>query len=252
MDVDSIVRPEDQIYKASDVKELCGLSYRQLNDWDTKRSLLPENEDRGEGWRKYTLHEVFIISILAELKRKFHTPTKKLLFVKEVLTSRGDGRMNAMMLHVTLVGVSQWLITDFEDSLEMVSELEMSYKLNQGFFHSEDQVGFVMLNITPIIQRMASFLTEEETPLSHDYINSLQEIKKRNDRFLKLISGKDITKVEILMKDDTRKTVKVTSRRDVNSIRDELLNEHAFQKITYLTEDEKVVYVEQTVIYKDK
>ena len=251
MDIDRISRPEDQIYKASDVKELCGLTYRQLNDWDTKRSLLPENEDRGEGWRKYTLHEVFIISILAELKRKFFTATKKLLFVKERLSSKGDGHMNAMMVHVTLVGVSQWLITDFEDSLEMVSELEISDKLNQGFFHSEDQVGFVMLNITPIIQRMASFLTEKETPLSHDYISSLQEIKEKNDRSLELISGKDITKVEILMKDDTRKTVKVTSKRDVNSIRDELLKEHAFQKISYLAEDEKVVYVEQTVIYKD-
>ena len=58
---------EDVALKASDVRENAGLSYRQLNDWES-RGALPEDDDRGAGWRNYTPREVFVVMVMSELR----------------------------------------------------------------------------------------------------------------------------------------------------------------------------------------
>lgn len=60
--------------KAADLREILGLTYRQLNDWDS-RGILRSFRDRSEeskadGWRKFSIIDVIALSILSELKRR--------------------------------------------------------------------------------------------------------------------------------------------------------------------------------------
>lgn len=245
---------DEQIYKAGDVREVSGLSYRQLNDWEM-RGALPESkgrEPKGEGsqWRKYTFYELFIIAVLAELKRRFDTPTEKLKFIKDSMVRQGISRLNALMFHVSLHGLSQWLLTDFEETFVMDSELGVKEMFEQGYFHSDEQAAYVLLNVTPLIQTMAKLLVKKDIPFSDEIVNALKEQKESDQDLLKKIYGKGVSKVVIQLNDDSIRTVKVTRKRSIKSIVEKLNQEHDYQKVSYLTEAGEVVYVEQTVTYK--
>ena len=151
--VDEILEIDEAIFKASDVKDASGLTYRQLNDWE-ERGVLPESKDRGSKWRKYNLHDLFIITVLAQLKSQFNTPTEKLKFIKDRMTKEGISRLNALMVHLTLADVSEWLLTDFEETYLIDSELKIKEMFSRGYFHSEEHVAYVLLNVTPLIQML--------------------------------------------------------------------------------------------------
>ncbi|HMS25307.1 MAG TPA: MerR family transcriptional regulator [Acidimicrobiia bacterium] len=256
MDLDEDARPDDQIYKASDVKAICGLSYRQLNDWEY-RGVLPEYVDRGEGWRKYTLYEVFVITVLAELKKQFNTPTKKLKFIKDQLVRKGQGRLNALMFFVIL-GTSQWLLTDFEEVFVLQSEIEIKDMFQQGDFTTEDHAAYVLLNITPLIQKVGSLSIEEELPFDGALFKAFQARSEEENEVLKHVRNDEITKIEILKPDGTVDTIKATQKKSINSVLEELdfvrelIPQYSFQTITISIHDGIVARVEQATTEKIK
>lgn len=238
-------------YKASDVYAVCGLSYRQLNDWE-ERGALPESKDRGAKWRKYSLHDLFVIMVLVELKKQFNTPIEKLKFVKSHLTRQGDSRLNALLFQVAGNGISQWLLTDFDQAFVLDSEFEIQEMFDRAYFHSDKQAAYVLLNVTPIIQKIGKVLVEKDIAFPNTLHNALQERKEREAEVLKHVRNNAIKKVEIMINDGSIKTVRVTQKRSINSIHEELKKEHDFQKITYYTQDGKIVEVDQVITFKKK
>ena len=61
---------DDRHYTARDLLQLAGLSYRQLNDWESK-GVLPATADRRERWRRFTPRDLFAAMICAEIRRRF-------------------------------------------------------------------------------------------------------------------------------------------------------------------------------------
>ena len=62
---------------ASDVRELAGLTYRQLNEWD-KRDALPHNRKGQTGWRRVNAWQAIALSIAGDLQRRFGVPVAQL------------------------------------------------------------------------------------------------------------------------------------------------------------------------------
>ena len=62
---------------ASDVHEIAGLSYRQLNEWD-KRDALPHDRQGEAGWRRMSAWQAIALSIAADLQRRFGVPVARL------------------------------------------------------------------------------------------------------------------------------------------------------------------------------
>ena len=58
--------------KASDIKRILGISYRQLNDWENRGMLMPKvmrsPEIDGKGWRKFKILDLFSLGLLKKIK----------------------------------------------------------------------------------------------------------------------------------------------------------------------------------------
>ena len=258
MDKPSTSSVDEPSFKASDVKDASGLSYRQLNDWE-ERGALPESDNRGSKWRKYSPRDLFIIVVLAELKKQYNTPMEKLKYVKDFMSQEGANHLGAMVEKITLLGSSQWLVTDFKDTFIMDSEFEIKDMFDLGFFHTDEHKAYTLLNVTPLVQKLMKVFIKKDIELStFQYELEAHFMKEKfvqnesEAEVLKKIRDSDITKVEISMHDGTIKTVKVTQKRDAEAMLKELMKEHDFQKISYFTRDGKIVDVEQTFTFKEK
>jgi|GEM_PF-1093057 len=258
MDSESAPDREQPSFKASDVKEASGLSYRQLNDWE-ERGALPETEDRGSKWRKYSPRELFMIMVLAELKKQYNTPIEKLIFVKDFMTQEGANHLAAMVEKFYFLGSSQWLITDFEETFIMDTEFEVKDMFALGYFHTDEPKAYTLMNITPLVQKFMKAVSKEEAKLTSFQFEVEAEFRKnqfvKNEseaELLKKIRNSDITKVEIAMADGSIKTIKVSQKRDLNSLLKDLIKEHPFQQVSYFTRDGKIADIEQTFTFKSE
>ena len=64
------------------------------------------------------------------------------------------------------------------------------------------------------------------------------------------VRNSQIEKVEVLMNDETVKTIKTTRSRDVQTQLKKLLNENDFQTVTITKRDGEIVQIKQTVTHK--
>ena len=74
--------------KASDLRDVLGLTYRQINDWDNRGILQTyrskSNDNKDTGWRKFSVSDLMPLSILVNLK-KLGIPVSRLKKVVETL-----------------------------------------------------------------------------------------------------------------------------------------------------------------------
>ena len=71
-------------FTAGDLKEKAGMTYRQLAGWE-QRGTIPLNKARKEGWRKFTIKEVFGLMVCAEVRRQFGVPLESLRWLRAQL-----------------------------------------------------------------------------------------------------------------------------------------------------------------------
>jgi hypothetical protein len=65
-------------FTAGDLKKLIGLTYRQLNDWESRAGILESERLSTERWRKFTTEQVLALATCAALRRQFSLPLEKL------------------------------------------------------------------------------------------------------------------------------------------------------------------------------
>ena len=66
----------EPIFRARDLREVAGLSYRQLNDWD-KRGAFPHQRTAKGEWRRVNALQAMALRIVSELRRRFGIPLQK-------------------------------------------------------------------------------------------------------------------------------------------------------------------------------
>src|SRR5437867_6865558 len=121
-----------KVYTAGDLKAAAGMSYRQLNDWEVKGAVSAD-KDRGEGWRKFSARDLFVIMVCAELRKRFGIPLEQIKFVHDFMRKDGADHLRAAFKLMNL-GLSVYLLTDFKETFVLDSDLEFEDLMSYGYF----------------------------------------------------------------------------------------------------------------------
>ena len=105
-------RDKGRILTAGDLRRASDLSYRQMNDWDSKGAL-PGRRANKRDWRRFTPREVFAVAVLCELRKRFGVPLEKLTYVREFMLQPGADHLRAATRLMNQPGMGVCLLTDF-------------------------------------------------------------------------------------------------------------------------------------------
>ena len=155
----SVNVPNDTEFAPADLKEVTGLTYKQLNGWD-KKGALPTDEQRGEKWRKFTPRMAFTAAVCSELRKRFNFPLESLVKIKAYMLQEGADHFS-YAVEVMSTGFAVWLlVTPDADVFIMDTDTEFEDMFQSGFLRSRKIGGFTFLHINPLVNRVLSCLKE--------------------------------------------------------------------------------------------
>jgi hypothetical protein len=147
---------ENLKFTASDAKQIAGVTYRQLNDWDVKGAL-PSQRSRSSGWRKFDPKQFFVVLVCAELRKQFGVPIEKLAWLQKFMLQEGADHFSAaveMMKH----GLAVLILTDLSYQFDMDTDFAIGDLLDMGYCRYDKPQSYVLLLVNPIINKMLAAL----------------------------------------------------------------------------------------------
>ncbi len=252
-------QPLDAQYTASDVKKAAGLSYRQLNNWDSKGAL-PGGREGEEGWRKFSPKDIFALMVCSELRKQFHAPLESVKWIQSFMQKDGADHLKAAVELISTYGFTVWLLTDCKTTFIMDSDLEFEDLFKFGFFRSEESDGFIFLRINPIVNRLLGCLKTPIALKTHDRAyTAIQEARsvlsaKNEQEFevLKLVRDGSYERITIQLKNGK---IISANAEDEHSTADhkrllELLEQHKYQTVTIKKHDGEIVRLRRKIPFK--
>jgi len=249
--------PQERMFSSRDVQEAAGLSSRQQNDWDG-RGALPHERSGDEGWRRFSLREVFALATCAEIRRRFGVPVERLKSVSDFMLQEGADHLKAAVDLMSMLGVGVWLLTDFQETFIMDSELEFQELWQMGFFGAENESAFVLLNVTPLVNRVLACLNDPVRLEAHGYgYEILHKIRllaggetPEEAEVLQKIRSGDFDSVEVTAPNGRIEYIRTTSRPNVAARVEELLANHEYTTLTVIKKNGEVARINQEIITK--
>ena len=248
---------ESPDYSSKDVHAVTGLTSRQLNDWD-ERGALPHERNGKEGWRRFSGRDIFALMVCAEFRRNLGIPVERLKFVKEFMSQDGANHLSAAINLMGVLGVGVWIMTDFEDTFVMDSELEFHDMWRHGYFGASNESTLAFVNVTPLVNKLLGALKEpmkfEAHGRGYEILRSLDgagpTLSAEEQLVLDLIRGGEVDKVELVLRSGDVETIRTTARMDAAADLAQLLSEEPYQRLTVLKKNGTVVLVEQELTMK--
>jgi len=154
-------------YTANDVSEIAGLTYRQLNQWDSKGALPTLSRGSEAGWRKFTLSEVFVLMVLAAIRERFGVPVESLAWLREHMEQEGSNHLLSASTIMASQGVAVYMVTDLRETFLMESDVELGTFLERGAFGGNDPAGYIWLKVNDLVNRCMAQLDEPLTIEAH-------------------------------------------------------------------------------------
>lgn len=143
-------------FTASDVRNEGGITYRQLNDWDSKGAV-PSQRGRSSGWRKFDPKQFFVILVCAEIRKQFGVPIEKLAWLQKFMLQDGADHFSAAVEMMRL-GLAVLIFTDLSQRFEMNSDLAISELLNEGYCRYCEPQSYVFLFVNPLVNKILAAL----------------------------------------------------------------------------------------------
>ncbi len=252
---------EKKRYTAGDLKATAGMSYRQLNDWETKGAVSAD-KNRGEGWRKFSARDLFAIMVCSELRNRFGIPIEQIKFVKNFMCQDGVDHCRAAFKLMNL-GLSVYLLTDFKATFVLNSDLELESLMGDGYFRDDRPQEYIFLRLNDIVNRLLGCLKEPMEELKPDN-NLYREIAKDRARItartlaeqklLDFIRRKNVDKITVSLQSGI--ITRVELERPISVKTDEEANtylvskESDFETVEFSSQDSKVVKARRKNSYK--
>jgi len=149
--IDSIPFPE---FTAKDLREIVGLSYRQLNDWDEK-GLVAAERGTPRGWRKFTCRQVFTLGICAEVNSRLGVPPHKLTRLQLWLDETGTDHFVQAAKLMNMHGGAVFLVTDLDTVFIVETDVRLAWLMRPGVFaESNWPAGLVFLRLNELVNRL--------------------------------------------------------------------------------------------------
>ncbi len=253
----------DRPFTAGDVRKAADLSYRQLNEWDGK-GVLPDQERRGESWRRYTPRQVFALMVMAEIRKRYGVPVGSLRFVRDVMLDEGaDHFMSAVRL-IALLDLPVFVMTDLKSRFVMDSAMEIIDLLQHGDLEESNDPdaappSVILLNVNPLVRRLLrcrkppielprhgrgrTFMAE----LGHAMMGNL--MSKPEQDVVKMIRSGDFDRVEVRLKNGEVRHVAATQRVSLDDHAElaDLVASDDYQDLRIVRRDGSILHVERTV-----
>lgn len=246
-------------YTASDVRKTAGLSYRQINNWNSKGALPGEREGK-EGWNKFTARDIFALAVSAEIRRQFLVPLES---VKWLQTYMQQGQVDHFYAAVELIGTTGftvWLLTDCKTTFIMDSDLLFKSMFDWGFFRDDGPNGYIFLKINPIVNKILGCLKDPMELKSHNRTyTAISEATKplsiqnlREAEILELIRNRGYDRINVKLKNGTilsaegEEEISVTDQKRFLQI----IKQHKYQTVTIKSHDGKIVRLNRKISHK--
>ena len=252
----------EQVLRASDIRETVGLSYRQLNDWESK-GVLPSKKRSKAGWRKFTPREVFVLMVCKEIRDKFGVPLEKLSFIKSVmLVSDANIAQDAVDL-MNNFGMTIYLLTDLKETFIMDTDAEIEDLFRMGMFRGSDEQGYLLIKINPLINKLLSFKGIGPIDTSDEVYDLMRKTKqqatannRQEQKVLKLIREKKYKQVTIHLKDG--EIIRASTEEELSEKKRDkpdkellaIIKDQEYQSISLKVHDGKIVRLKRTTPIK--
>jgi len=187
---------ENKGFTAKNAKELAGLSYRQLNDWES-RGAIPSERDKAGAWRKFTAKEIFALMVCGEIRQRYGIPVEKIRFVREFMMAEKADHL-AAAVRLMEKGLSLYLLTDFAETFIIDSDLEFADLMRNGYFRADHPESFIFMRLNDIVNKLGSALKQPELK-RHDRVYRVQ------NEIDAMISVRDQPEVDVLQAIRSRK-----------------------------------------------
>lgn len=249
---------EERPFLARDIRDLAGLTARQLNDWD-KRGVLQLDRGSESEWRKFTAREVFAIMACAQLRNRFGVGLEKLAFVSKHMVLGKPDPLKQTLEYTADLGVPVWLGTDLESEVVVFPETVFEGPSEAVWFlHS--QPGFLLLRIDPLAQKLVAHTGDRRQIHLHGAAladmraayrtltaHSLTELQ-----ILELIRTGDFDSIEIMMTNGQVRTIRTNeSLRDIERLDiEKVLQQNDYQTVKVTRRDGRNATIHRTVVIK--
>ena len=153
----------DPSFTAGDVKHAAGLSYRQLNDWDSKGAL-PNSREQEAGWRKFTVRDLFVLMVCSEVRKRYGMPLEKLVWLKSFMLQEKADHLQAavrMMQH----GLAVFIFTDLEESFDMDADIAIADMLKLGYCRYDHPHAYIFICVNAIVNKILTALKKKPVRL---------------------------------------------------------------------------------------
>src|ERR1700722_13335245 len=132
---------EDPQFTASDLRKIGGITYRQVNDWDSKGAL-PNRRAQSSGWRKFDPRQFFVILVCAEIRKQFGIPVEKLAWLQKFMLQDGADHFSVA----------------FGMMKNGLAAMVLYNLLNMGYCRNDEAQRYILLLVNPLINKMLAAL----------------------------------------------------------------------------------------------
>jgi hypothetical protein len=203
-------------YTARDVQDVAGLSYRQLNVWSARGAVPGDDDARGDGWRRFSHAELFVLAMQVEIRRHFGVPVGRLRGLHEALLAGGADPLDkvAQLLADTGAGVS--LVTDLDATTELLPDAEVAAFITDRLGGGAP-AAMLCVQVGPIAKRLAERLREDAIPSGVrallDAPDDPNPPTPKEAEVLRLIRSGDFTSIEVVMRGGAIHTLRTARQR---------------------------------------
>jgi len=249
--------------RAKDVKDATGLSYRQLNDWESK-GVVPDNRKDKTQWRKFTNREVFMLMVCKEIRDRFNIPIESFGFIRTFMLQKEANHFE-FAFEMMSMGLCVYLMTDLKDFFIMDTDLYLEFLSKHGFFRSDEPQSYIFIKVNPLVNRMLSMkklpnikIDKKVYDLHFEFDQQSTTRSNEERELLKLIRNKAYKRITVHMKDtkifqvDTEEELgeEFKSKQEKEILK--IVKEKKYQTIFLQKHDNKIVRISRKSTIKFK
>jgi hypothetical protein len=254
-----IPTPEDidaPFFRACDVQLAAGLSYRQLNNWDSI-GVLPNSRGAALGWRKFSYREVFALAVCSDIRSRFGVSLDALKPLQSYLLREDIDFLGDVRERMTTHLFAFYLLTDLRELFFLIPDVEFESVATRNLLRGDAPAAFILLKINPLLSRILLCLdTPARLKTSHGAYDTFdakrQEGTVQNEQereVLRLVREGCFDRISIQLKDgnivraEAEKEIPESQRRKLLNI----LNSRDFQTVTMTKQDGEIVRIRQKI-----
>lgn len=193
-------KTESTEFTASSVREASGVTYRQLNDWDSKGAL-PNQREQESGWRKFNPKQLFVILVCAEIRKQFGVSIEKIAWLQKCMLEEGTDHFSAAV-RIMKHGLAVFILTNLSDQFEMDADLAIGELIEMGYCGNDELHSYVLLFVNPLVNKM---LTALKTPMRFDISDKPYEALATAHNTLRVQNSAELAVLQLMRRRDSSK-----------------------------------------------